>query len=162
MSPQETAHVSRIKVTPISGKETLGTWWCHWQRGGRTQSRGKPTHEMVRSCEQTIRVGAYAYQRLNLVAKGKAHRRDAKTSNRTWEIRPSGIIGGPRKTWLWRNCEPTSPTERVRMVTLCLKQTRPSSIPITIAESAAHRPRRQQAGSNPLDFITMSAPSTTE
>ena len=53
---------------------------------------------MELSCEQTIRVGAYANQRLNLVAKGKAHGRDAKTSNRTWEIRPSGIIGGPPKT----------------------------------------------------------------
>jgi hypothetical protein len=28
-------------------------------------------------------VGAYANQRLNLAAKGKAHGRDAKTSNRT-------------------------------------------------------------------------------
>ena len=41
--------------------------------------------------------GAYVYQRLNLVAEGKAHGRNAKASNRTWEIRPSGIIGGPRK-----------------------------------------------------------------
>ena len=46
MSPQEAVHVSRIKVTPRSGKETLGTWWCHRQRGGRTQSRHKPTQEM--------------------------------------------------------------------------------------------------------------------
>jgi hypothetical protein len=30
MSSQETMHVSLIKVTPISGKGTLGTWWCHW------------------------------------------------------------------------------------------------------------------------------------
>ena len=29
---------------------------------------------------------------------GKAHGRNAKASNRTWEIRPSGIIGGPSKT----------------------------------------------------------------
>jgi len=42
--------------------------------------------------------GAYVYQRLNLVTDGKAHRRNAKTSNRTWEIPPSGIIGGPRET----------------------------------------------------------------
>jgi hypothetical protein len=28
-------------------------------------------------------IGAYAYQRLNLVAKGKAHGREAKASNRT-------------------------------------------------------------------------------
>ena len=41
-----------------------------------------------------MRVGAYAYQRLTLVADGKAHSRQAKTSNRTWEIRPSGMIGG--------------------------------------------------------------------
>jgi hypothetical protein len=39
-------------------------------------------------------VGAYANQRLNLAANGKACGRHAKTSNRTWEIRPSGIIGG--------------------------------------------------------------------
>jgi hypothetical protein len=37
-------------------------------------------------------VGAYAHQRLNLVAHGKAYGRDAKTSNRTWEIRPSGSV----------------------------------------------------------------------
>ena len=38
--------------------------------------------------------GAYVHQRLNFVTDGKAHRRNAKTSNRTWEIPPSGIIGG--------------------------------------------------------------------
>ena len=36
---QETEHVSLIKVTPISGKATLGTWWCHGQRGARAQNR---------------------------------------------------------------------------------------------------------------------------
>jgi hypothetical protein len=55
-----------------------------------------------------LAVGAYTNQRLNLVANGKAYGRAAKASNRTWEIRPSGIIGGPRKTWPWRNCEPNS------------------------------------------------------
>ena len=29
-----------------------------------------------------------------LEANGKAYGRDAKTSNRTWEVRPSFIIGG--------------------------------------------------------------------
>ena len=53
MSPQEVVHVSLIKVTPRSGKETLGTWWCHRQRGGRTQRRHKPSHEKALSCEQT-------------------------------------------------------------------------------------------------------------
>jgi len=42
MSSQEAVHVSLIKVTPTSGKGTLGTWWFHFQRSGRTQSRRKP------------------------------------------------------------------------------------------------------------------------
>jgi len=42
--------------------------------------------------------GEYAYQRLNLVTMRKAQKRKVKTSNRTREIRPSGIIGGPRET----------------------------------------------------------------
>jgi hypothetical protein len=46
MSSEEAVHVSLIKVTPRSGKETLGTWWFHCQHGGRTQSRPEPTQEM--------------------------------------------------------------------------------------------------------------------
>src|SRR5260370_1031683 len=53
-------------------------------------------------------VGGYVHQCLNLVANGKPHGRNAKASNRTWEIRPSGIIGGPRRTWPWQNCDPIS------------------------------------------------------
>src|ERR1700692_2916009 len=52
-------------------------------------------------------VGAYVHQRLNLVANGKAHGRNAKASNRTWEIRPSGIIGGLRKRSHGGNENPT-------------------------------------------------------
>src|SRR5437588_12817057 len=47
------------------------------------------------------------------------------------EIRPSGIIGGPRETWPGWNCAPTSHTERARMVTLHLYTGAPSSIPTT-------------------------------
>jgi hypothetical protein len=54
MSSQEAVHVSRMEVTPTSGKGTLGTWWFHLQRGGRTQSRHKPTYETELSREQTI------------------------------------------------------------------------------------------------------------
>ena len=32
---------------------------------------------------------------------GKAHGRKAKVPNRTWEIRPYGIIGGPPETQPW-------------------------------------------------------------
>jgi hypothetical protein len=38
----------------------------------------------------------------------------------TGEIRSSGIIGGPRETQPWWNCEPASQTERARTVTLHL------------------------------------------
>src|ERR1700732_2396747 len=55
MSSQEAVHVSPMEVTPRSGKGTLGTWWFHVHRGGRKQSRHKPTHAMKLSCEQTIR-----------------------------------------------------------------------------------------------------------
>jgi hypothetical protein len=54
-----------------------------------------------RGCGQTTEDGAYANQRLNLADDGKAHRRQAKASNRTREIRLSGIIGGPPETWPW-------------------------------------------------------------
>ncbi len=50
--------------------------------------------------------GAYANQRLNLGANGKAYGRKAKTLNRTREILPSGIIGGLRETSPGWNCEP--------------------------------------------------------
>src|SRR6202790_2197618 len=55
MSSQEAVHVSLMEVMPTSGKGTLGTWWFHFQRGGRTQSRHQPTHELEISYEQTIR-----------------------------------------------------------------------------------------------------------
>src|SRR6266849_6933262 len=74
-------------------------------------------------------VGAYAHQRLNLVANGKASGRDAKASNRTWEIRPSGIIGGASRNVAMAELRTHLATERVRVVSLRLKQTRPSSIP---------------------------------
>jgi hypothetical protein len=47
-------------------------------------------------------------------------------------------VGGPRKTWLRWNCEPTLQTDRARMVTLHLPLARPRSIPITTLGSARH------------------------
>ena len=101
MSSQEAVHVSPMAVTPAEGEGTLDTWRFHWQRGARHRAGVKPTHVVERSCGQTTEDGAYANQRLSLAADGKAHRRQAKVSNRTWEIRPSGIIGGPPETWPW-------------------------------------------------------------
>src|SRR6266550_274586 len=45
------------------------------------------------------------------------------------EIRPSGIIGGPRETWPGWSCAPTSHTERSRMVTLHLYTGAPELYP---------------------------------
>src|SRR5205814_7844327 len=45
------------------------------------------------------------------------------------EIRPSGIIGGPRETWPGWNCAPTSHTEWARMVTLHLYTGAPELYP---------------------------------
>jgi hypothetical protein len=49
---------------------------------------------------QTSGSRAYANRRLNLAELGKVQGRNmAKTPNRTWENRLSGIIGGPPETW---------------------------------------------------------------
>jgi len=68
----------------------------------------KLTYVVKRGCGPTTEDGVYANQRLNLADDGKADGRKAKVPNRTREIRPSGIIGGPRKTWSWWNWDPTS------------------------------------------------------
>jgi hypothetical protein len=49
MSSEEAENVSPIKVAPRLGKGTLDTWRFRHQRGGRTQSRHKPTHEAEHS-----------------------------------------------------------------------------------------------------------------
>jgi len=148
MSSEEAVHVSLMEVTPTSGKGTLGTWWFlrrararldKTEHINRSQGQG-------RSYEQTIRRrGVCAHQRLNLGTKGKAHGRNAKASNRTCEIRLSGIIGGPRETQPWWNCDPASHTERARTVTLhlpgrrarALSQPRPKG-------GATDRPNRER------------------
>ena len=40
MSSQEMIHVSLMKVTPTSGKETLGTWWSLRQVRARLDKTG--------------------------------------------------------------------------------------------------------------------------
>src|SRR5215469_15149224 len=52
-------------------------------------------------------VRVYANQRLNLGEEGKAYGRKAKTSNRTGEIPPSGIIGGLGKRDAGGNVQPS-------------------------------------------------------
>ena len=40
MSSEETVHVSLMKVTPTSGKGTLGTWWFLRQARARLDKTG--------------------------------------------------------------------------------------------------------------------------
>ena len=101
MSSQEAVHVSPMEATPTLGKGTLDTWRFHRQRGAGLRAGDKPAHVVGLGCGQTTEVWAYANQRFNLAEAGKTHGRKAKVSNRTREIRPSGIIGGPRETWPW-------------------------------------------------------------
>jgi hypothetical protein len=60
---------------------------------GRRADRSR-THERNLSCEPTFRRRGVCVPALDLGTKGKTHGRNIKASNRTWEIRPSGIIGG--------------------------------------------------------------------
>src|SRR5579864_2115705 len=95
MSSQETVHGSLMQVTPTSGKGTLDHGGAIVQRGGRTLSRHKPyagdgarpwaNHGSRGACESALKPRQ----------AGKAHGRNATVPNRTWENRPSGIIGGP-------------------------------------------------------------------
>ena len=87
-----------LVATSRSGKGTVDTWRFHCQRGCRTQSRRYAVVWVERDCGQTTEVGVHANQRLSLAEAGKAHGGKAKVSNRTREIWPSGIIGGPRET----------------------------------------------------------------
>jgi hypothetical protein len=85
MSSEESVHGSLMKVIPTSGKGTLGTWrflrWARARLDKTEHSTAARTRDKVVS--KPFAGGAYAHQRLNLVADGKAHRRKAKVSNRT-------------------------------------------------------------------------------
>ena len=98
MSSQEAAHVSSKEVTPNWGKGTLDLGGFIGSAVVGLRACDKPTYAVERGCGQTTDVGVYACQRLNLAEAGKAHGRKAKVPNRTWESRPSGIIGGPPET----------------------------------------------------------------
>src|SRR5215470_9645534 len=85
MSPQEAAHVSLMKRRTTSGKGALGTWWSLRQEQARLDKTEHSTATRARDEAKSKPVvdGVHANQRLNLVAKGEAHRRKAKALNRT-------------------------------------------------------------------------------
>ena len=97
MSSQEAVHVSPSDGNTETGQRDSGylavpssARWPDYKAGIT------PTHVVERGCGQTTEDGVYANQRLSLAEGGKAYGRKAKISNRTGEIPPSGIIGGPR------------------------------------------------------------------
>ena len=85
MSSEESVHGSLMKVIPTSGKGTLGTWWFLRRARARLDKTEHSTAARARDevVSKPLADEAYAHQRLNLVAAGKAHRRNAKASNRT-------------------------------------------------------------------------------
>jgi hypothetical protein len=56
MSSEEAEHVSLMKVTPTSGKGTLGTWWFLRQARARLDKTEHPNRSQGqgRSYEQTL------------------------------------------------------------------------------------------------------------
>src|SRR5438270_5450593 len=69
------------------------------------------------------------------------------------EIRPSGIIGGPREKWPGWNCAPTSHTERARMVTLHLYTGAPERYPTTKRRSTHPECRGASMRSRPVALL---------
>src|SRR5450756_2348407 len=137
MSSQEAVHVSLMEVTPTSGKGTLGTWWFHVQRGGRTQSRHKPTHEMELSCEQTIRSRGVCAPALEPRGEGEGSRTRGQGFKPDLGNSAVRHYRGASENVAMAELRTHLATERVRVVALRLKQTRPSSIP-TIGPQAPH------------------------
>ena len=98
-SPRGRKHVSLMKAKcrhRAKGLWTLGGFIVSVAAGLRAGV--KPAYVVKRGYGQTSEVGVYANQRFGPAEAGKAHGGQTKVSNRTWEIRPSGIIGGPRET----------------------------------------------------------------
>jgi len=99
MSSEEADHVSPWEVTPTVGKGTLGTW--RFPTSAWVAGLIKPVQSPDAVLETRLwanhGVRVYANQRLSLGEEGKAYGGKVKTSNRTGEIPPSGIIGGPRE-----------------------------------------------------------------
>jgi len=100
----------------------------------------------------------YANQRLSLGEEGKAYGGKAKTSNRTGEIPPSGIIGGPRETSPWLGMRTRLAIERAGTVTPHLKRGAPVLYPNPNGNGEKWIGRTYGAKAPVLDPTTSSAP----
>ena len=122
MSSQEAVHVSRMAVTPTSGKGTLGTWWflrLARVRLDKTEHTDRNKGQ-ERSYQQTIRRRGVCAPAL----EPRDEREGSWTKCQGFKpnLRNSTVrhYRGPRETQPWWNCEPASRTERARTVTLHL------------------------------------------
>ena len=93
----------------------------------RKTGRSPARDQGVRNCEPALEPRR----------RREGSRKKAKVSNRTWEIRPSGIIGGPPEPLAMVEMRSHLATERARLVTLPLPQARRSSIPTANREAAS-------------------------
>ena len=88
--------ITLVRVTPGRGKGALGTWRFSTGPGHRA-GQGSGTGLGDKPASR----GVYASQRLSLRLHGKVSHglQRRQDQNRTREIRPSGIVGGPAETW---------------------------------------------------------------
>src|ERR1700682_3753258 len=86
-----------MAVTPSGGEGTLDTWRCPCQCGGRLDKTGvTPMLAWMRGRGQNHGRRGVCEPVLEPRRRWEGSRKKAKVSNRTREIRPSGIIGhGP-------------------------------------------------------------------
>ncbi len=91
--------ISPPEVTPEAGKGALGTWRF---RAGLRHSAGITIALNVGTifAGKPSVGGVYMSQHLSLPATWEGREGISQGQNRTREIRPSGIVGGPMETWV--------------------------------------------------------------
>src|SRR5260370_22475680 len=101
---------------------------------GRARFLGEASPWENRCWERCMRVSAYnkpPWRREVLRGKGQGQ-------NRTWEIRPSGIVGGPWETEPMAEMGSHLATESARLGTLCLRAAAPQIYPAQRARGPPH------------------------
>ena len=101
-------NIARMEVTPTSGKGALDLGDSRKPRDPRTQYRDKVDVDGEWSLSINADDSSVCGPTLKFGSGDGRSAREARVSNRTREIRPSGIIGGPGETRPWWKCEPNS------------------------------------------------------
>ena len=95
----EVFEISPPKVTPEAGKGALGTWRF---RAGLRHRAGITIALNVGTifARKPSAGGVYMSPHLSFLALWEGREGISQGQNRTREIRPSGIVGGPMETWV--------------------------------------------------------------